>query len=77
MPAKDLGSEQELNSLGDELIVLNFWAEWCKPCVQLNQIFDQLADSYPNAHFLKVEAEKLESVTERFEVTAVPSFFVS
>jgi len=74
MPAKDLGSEQELNSLGDELIVLNFWAEWCKPCVQLNQIFDQLADSYPNAHFLKVEAEKLESVTERFEVTAVPSF---
>jgi len=74
MPAKDLGSEQELNSLGDELIVLNFWAEWCKPCVQLNQIFDQLADSYPNVHFLKVEAEKLESVTERFEVTAVPSF---
>jgi len=74
MPAKELTSESELQSLGDELIVLNFWADWCKPCVQLNQIFDQLADSYPNTHFLKIDAEKLESVTEKFEVSAVPTF---
>jgi len=66
MTAKNLTSETELQSFGNDLIVLNFWADWCSPCVQLNQIFDQLASSYPSVHFLKVEAEKLESVTEKF-----------
>jgi len=75
MPAKELLSETELQSCGNDLIVLNFWAEWCKPCAQLNQIFDQLADSYQGPiHFFKVEAEKLESVTEKFGVSAVPTF---
>jgi len=74
MPAKELKSDSELPSFGNELIILNFWADWCKPCVQLNQIFDQLSASYPNAHFVKVEAEKFETVTEKFEISAVPSF---
>jgi len=74
MPAKELKVESELVSLGEGLIVLDFWADWCKPCVQLNQIFDQLSETYPNVHFVKVEAEKFESVTEKYSVTAVPSF---
>jgi len=74
MSAKNLTTENELASYGNDLIVLNFWAEWCKPCAQLNQIFDQLAESYPTIHFLKVEAEKLEELTEKMGVTAVPTF---
>jgi len=74
MSAKNLTTESELTSYGNDLIVLNFWAEWCKPCAQLNQIFDQLAESYPTIHFLKVEAEKLEEFTEKMGVTAVPTF---
>jgi len=74
MPAKNLTDVDQLKTFGNDLVILDFWADWCKPCVQLNQIFDQLADKYPNIHFLKVEAEKLESVTEKFEINSVPSF---
>jgi thiol-disulfide isomerase/thioredoxin len=74
MPAKELNSVSELQSRGNDVLVLNFWADWCKPCEQLNPIFDALADTYPNIHFLKVEAEKAEDITQKFEVTAVPTF---
>jgi len=74
MPATHLTSESQLQSFGNDLLVLNFWADWCKPCAQLNAIFDQLADTYPNVRFLHVEAEKVEDVTSKFEVESVPYF---
>jgi Grx4 family monothiol glutaredoxin len=74
MPATHLTSESQLQSLGNDLLVLNFWADWCKPCAQLNPVVDQLADSYPNVRFLHVEAEKAEEITSKFGVESVPYF---
>jgi Grx4 family monothiol glutaredoxin len=78
MPTIELQSAQQLQELGknDALLVCNFWAEWCAPCQQLNQIFDQLSETYGNDHlrFIKIDAEKVEEVTESFGVSAVPTF---
>ena len=35
-----------LNNTGDELIVSNFWATWCKPCVEEMPYFDKLQDEF-------------------------------
>ena len=36
------------------LCVVNFWAEWCEPCKHMNNVFQQLAKSYPAHSFLQV-----------------------
>jgi len=74
MPAIDLQSSSQLEGLGNGLIVLDFWATWCAPCGQMNTLFDQLAEQYTTLKFAKVEAEQLSDVTEKFSITAVPSF---
>lgn len=39
----------EINaSKGDTLYIVNFWATWCKPCVEELPYFEQLADSCTN-----------------------------
>ncbi len=39
----------EINaSKGDTLYIVNFWATWCKPCVEELPYFEQLADSCAN-----------------------------
>lgn len=35
-------------SKSDTLIIVNFWATWCKPCVEELPYFEQLADSLKN-----------------------------
>jgi len=74
MPSITLQSKDQLKELGNDLIVLNFWADWAPPCAQLNVIFDQLADKYQNVKFAKIDAEKTEELIEAFEIAAVPTF---
>jgi thiol-disulfide isomerase/thioredoxin len=39
----------EINSTkNDTLYIVNFWATWCKPCVEELPYFEQLADSCAN-----------------------------
>ncbi|PRP87019.1 glutaredoxin 3 [Planoprotostelium fungivorum] len=76
MPATVLESVQQLQKLVKEksVVVLSFWAEWAAPSVELNVVFDQLADLNQQIFFAKVEAEKLADVTEQFDISSVPSF---
>jgi len=74
MPAKDLESEEQLKTFGNNLIILDFWAEWCPPCSQMNALFDQLADAHSSITFVKVNVEKFENIVEKFKVELVPSF---
>jgi len=49
-------------------------AEWCEPCRHMNNVFQQLAKSYPAHSFLQVEAEAVDDLAEQFQIASVPSF---
>lgn len=38
--------EKHLNAQGDTLVLYNFWATWCKPCIKEMPYFEQLAEAY-------------------------------
>jgi len=56
------------------MCVVNFWADWCEPCKHMNNVFQQLAKSYPAHTFIQIEAESVDDVAEQFQVTSVPCF---
>ncbi len=49
MPDISTGRVVSLDSLKGRVIVLNFWASWCKPCQEevqeLNRFYDEVKDS--------------------------------
>ncbi|KAF9166487.1 Glutaredoxin 3 [Actinomortierella ambigua] len=67
---------QLLKSTTANAIALNFWATWAPPCIQMNDIFEELASKNPNLHFVKIEAEKFPDISEAYEIAAVPSFVI-
>ncbi|KAE9044991.1 Monothiol glutaredoxin-S17 [Phytophthora rubi] len=62
------------------LSVTFFWAEFheaCRPNGQLDVVVRQLATLHPRIRFLKVAAEELPELSERFQIAVVPTFVVS
>ncbi|KAF9650208.1 glutaredoxin [Thelephora ganbajun] len=56
--------------------LINFWAPWANPCVQMNIFVEKLSKKYPQALVLQVEADEQADIAESFDVEAVPTFLI-
>ena len=74
---------QHIKQLKDSLkkhrvVVVDAWAKWCQPCVQLKPRFEALAMKYKDSPYLDFFTDDIdnENSPHANKVTAVPSFFV-
>ncbi|KAE8733249.1 Monothiol glutaredoxin-S11 [Hibiscus syriacus] len=73
---KDVKSKAELDELRQSgaPLILHLWASWCEASKQMDKVFSHLSIDFPNAHFLRVEAEEQPEISEEYSVSAVPFF---
>jgi len=55
-------------------VVISFWASWSEPSRQMNQVAEQLQKQFLSVRFVKVEAEEVGDITEKYAVESVPAF---
>jgi len=67
--------EQAIVSLGDdELLILDFWAEWCEPCKSLTPVLEQIAAKYaPRIKLAKVDVEKNQMLASQLKIQSIPA----
>ena len=70
---KDL--EQAIVTLSDdELLILDFWAEWCEPCKSLTPVLEQIAAKYaPRIKLAKIDVEKNQMLATQLKVQSIPT----
>lgn len=59
-----------------EIIILDFWANWCAPCKNFSPIFEKVASAYPEITFAKIDIEKEQELAQVFEIRSVPHLMV-
>ena len=60
-----------------KLLVIDFWAEWCPPCIALAPILEELAaDLHDTVVFAKVDIEAHPELATRFQVLSFPTLLV-
>lgn len=56
----------------NKVVVIDFWADWCNPCLALGPIIERVATKYPNVCFGKVNVDEEPGLATMFEVSSIP-----
>ena len=57
-----------------ELVSIDFTATWCGPCKTISPVFEQLAESYTNCNFYKVDVDNAPEIVSECNITSMPTF---
>ena len=58
------------------LIVIDFWALWCGPCISFAPIFEKVAAKYPDITFAKVDIDQEPQLAADFNVRSIPQIVI-
>ena len=58
-------------------VVVDFWAPWCGPCLQMAPAFEEAALSMPlQAQFVKVNTEEQQQLGGQYRIESIPTLIV-
>ena len=74
MPTRDITDATLHESVaGNDIVLLDFWAGWCRPCQVFAPIFEEASERHPDILFGKVDTEAQPELAEAFEIASIPT----
>ena len=58
---------------GNDIVLVDFWAEWCGPCRTFKPIFEEAAERHPDIVFAKVDTEDQGELAAAFGIQSIPT----
>ncbi|MBA2710555.1 MAG: thioredoxin [Tatlockia sp.] len=60
----------------NDIVFVDFWAEWCAPCKQFAHVFERVAEENPTIKFTKINIEEDSEFAESFQIRSIPHLMV-
>ncbi|HSK24859.1 MAG TPA: thioredoxin domain-containing protein [Egicoccus sp.] len=77
MATMNLTAENFSDTLNDnDIVLLDFWAEWCGPCRTFGPIYEQVSEKHPDLVFGKVDTEAEQALAGEFGIRSIPTLAV-
>lgn len=67
-------SEVVLQGSGNQPVLVDFWADWCQPCLALMPILSKLAEEYQGQFVLaKINSDQNQELSAQYGVRSLPT----
>ena len=71
---RDNFDEEVLNF--DGRVLVDFWAEWCGPCMMLSPLVDEVSDELDDVKFCKVNSDEARDLALEYGIMTIPNLLL-
>ena len=57
----------------NDIVLVDFWADWCAPCHQFAPVFEKSSQDNPDIVHAKLDTESEQRITAAAQITAIPT----
>jgi thioredoxin len=57
----------------NDIVLIDFWAEWCGPCKMFGPIFEAASEQHADIVFAKVDTEQEQQLAGSFGIRSIPT----
>jgi thioredoxin 1 len=60
----------------NDIVIVDFWAEWCGPCKSFAPIYDEVSEQYEDIVFGKIDTEAEQELGAHFQIRSIPTLMI-